>query len=81
MISRSTTPDNVPDSAEIVEAVKRAIRDNPRARNLPAEEMARRLVLGGYLQEEPPVPFVADALGTMEAEDQAFGPDVPMENQ
>ena len=32
----------------------------------------------GYLQEEPSLLFVADALGTIEAEDQAFGPDVAL---
>jgi hypothetical protein len=74
-------PENVPDSIEVLEALKRAIRDNPGVRRLPAEEVARQLLLGGYLPEEPPLPFVADALGTMEAEDQAFGPDVPIEDE
>jgi hypothetical protein len=74
-------PENVPDSTEVLEALKRAIRDNPGVRRLPAEEVARQLLLGGYLPEEPPLPFVADALGTMEAEDQAFGPDVPIEDE
>jgi hypothetical protein len=73
-------PENVPDSAEVLQAVKRAIREKPGVRRLPAE-VAGRLIVGGYLPEEPPLPFVADALGTIEAEDQAFGPDVPIEDE
>jgi hypothetical protein len=37
-------------------------------------------VLGGYLQEEPSLHRVADALASLEAEEQAFGPDVPTED-
>src|SRR4051794_33566602 len=32
-------PENVPDSTEVLEAVKRAIRDNPGVRRLPTEEV------------------------------------------
>jgi hypothetical protein len=79
MTGRFVPPDNTPDRTEILEAVEGAVRDDPYVRDLPPEEVARQLVLGGYLQEEPPVSLVADALGTIGAEEQAFGPDVPLE--
>ena len=69
-----------PGFQEVLDALKRALEDNRRLRDLPAEEVARRLVLGGYLQEEPALHRVADALASLEAEEQAFGPDVPTED-
>jgi hypothetical protein len=42
--------------------------------------VARQLVLGGYLQEEPTLSQAADALASLEAEEQAFGADVPTED-
>ncbi len=38
--------------------------------------MARQLVLGGYLREEPSLERVEDAFGTFIAEEQVFGPDM-----
>jgi hypothetical protein len=38
--------------------------------------MARQLILGGYLREEPPMERVEDAFGTLIAEEQAFGPEM-----
>jgi hypothetical protein len=65
---------------EVLEALKRALKDDRRLRDIPAEEVARQLVLGGYLREEPTLLQMADALSTLEAEEQAFGPDVPTED-
>ena len=64
---------------EVIEALKRALEDNRLLTNSPAEEVARQLVLGGYLREEPTPPQMADALSSLSAEEQAFGPDVPTE--
>ena len=65
---------------EVLEALKRALENNRQLQNLPADEVARQLVLGGYLQEEPTLSQAADALASLEAEEQAFGPDVPTED-
>jgi hypothetical protein len=49
-----------PGPDEILEAVWEAIFDNPRLIEMPSEEVARQLILGGYLQEEPSPALVAD---------------------
>jgi hypothetical protein len=69
-----------PGFQEVLEALKRALEDDRRLRDLPAEEVARQLVLGGYLRGEPTVSQAADALASLHAEEQAFGPDVPTED-
>ena len=69
-----------PGFQEVLEAIKRALEDNRQIVELPAEEVARQLVLGGYVEGEPTVSRVADALASLEAEEQAFGPDVPTED-
>jgi hypothetical protein len=69
-----------PGFQEVLEALKRALEDNRQLRDLPADEVARQLVLGGYLQEEPTLSQAAGALVSLEAEEQAFGPDVPTED-
>ena len=70
-----STP-NEPTHDEIVQALQRAVQDIPRLREFTTEEVARQLVLGGYLREEPSLERVADAFGTLIAEEQAFGPDM-----
>lgn len=65
---------------EVIEALKRALEDNRLLSDAPAEEVARQLVLGGYLREEPTPSQMADALSSLRAEEQAFGPDVPTED-
>jgi len=65
---------------EVLDAVKRALEDHRRLQDFPTEEVARQLVLRGYLREEPSLTRVADALASLEAEEQAFGPDVPTED-
>jgi hypothetical protein len=61
---------------EVYEAVERAFKDRHELRHATAEEVAHQLVLRDYLQEEPPVALVADALGIVEAEEQAFAPGI-----
>ena len=40
---------------------------------MPAEVVARRLVLGGHIQEEPSPALVADTLHALEAEEDPEG--------
>jgi len=41
--------------------------------------VARQLILGSYFNKEPSVGLVGAAMATIVAEEQAFGPDVPLE--
>lgn len=68
-----------PSHDTVLEALERAIEDNPHLRATPIEEVARQLMLGGYLHEEPSLGLVGEAMATIVAEEQAFGPDVPLE--
>ena len=43
-----------------------------RLREMPAEEVARQLALGGHIEEAPAPPLVAEALEGLEAEEQGF---------
>jgi len=70
-----STP-NEPTHDEILQALQRAVEDIPRLREFTTEEIARQLILGGYLREEPPMERVEDAFGTLIAEEQAFGPEM-----
>ena len=60
---------------EILDALRQAIFDNPRLTEMPAEEVARQLVLGGHLQAEPSPALVADMLDALEAEEGGFDAD------
>jgi hypothetical protein len=71
---------NGPGFVEVLNALKRTLKNNPRIWHLPRDEVARQLILGGYLSEEPSLSVVTDARATVEAEEQAFGPDVPTED-
>jgi len=62
-------PKDEPSPEEILEALREAIFDNPRLTEMPAEEVAEQLVLGGHLQEEPSAVVVADMLSALEAEE------------
>ena len=64
-----------PGPDEILEALREAIFDNPRLTQMPSEEVARQLVLGGHLQEEPSPALVADTLDTLDAEEEGFEAD------
>lgn len=55
-----------PDPDEILEALKRAVREDRRLMGLPPEEVARRLARGRYLDEEPSPPLVAEMLDAIE---------------
>jgi hypothetical protein len=70
---------NGPGYEEVLEALEKALMDNPRLRYTPIEEVARQLVLSGYLTEEPSLGAVGEAMATIVAEEQAFGSDVPLE--
>ena len=69
-----------PGFQEVLEAIKRALKYDRHLADSPADEVARQLVLGGYVEDEPTVHQVADALASLRAEEQAFGPDVPTED-
>jgi hypothetical protein len=58
-----------PGPDEILEAMREAIFNNPRLIEMPSEEVARQLILGGYLQKEPSSALVADMLDALEAEE------------
>jgi hypothetical protein len=64
-----------PDPDRILKAIKRLLRDDPSARQRPAEEVSRELVEGGYLQEEPDPVLVAEMLEGLEAEEESLQAD------
>jgi hypothetical protein len=64
-----------PGPDEVLTALREAVSDNPRLTEMPAEEVARQLVLGGHLQEEPSPVLVADMLDALEAEEGGFAAD------
>ena len=55
--------------------MREAVSDNPRLAEMPAEEVARQLILEGRLQEEPSPVLVADMLQALEAEEEGFEAD------
>ena len=61
-----------PGPDEIVQALREAVFENPRLREMPAEEVARQLILDGRLQQEPSPVLVAEMLEGLEAEDQGL---------
>ena len=61
-----------PGPEEILGALREAILGDPRLTEMPAEEVARQLVLGGYLQEEPSPVLVAEMLDALDAEEGGF---------
>ena len=61
-----------PGPDEIVETLREAIFENPRLREMPAQEVARQLVLDGRLQQEPSPVLVAEMLDALEAEEEGF---------
>ncbi len=64
-----------PGPEEILEALRQAGFDNLRLTEMPPEEVARQLVLGGHLQQEPSPALVADMLDALEAEEGGFDAD------
>jgi hypothetical protein len=65
-------PKDEPDPDGILEALREAIFDNPRLTEMPAEEVARQLVLDGWLQEELSPALVVDMLDALKAEEGGF---------
>ncbi|MDQ4043017.1 MAG: hypothetical protein M3118_04280 [Actinomycetota bacterium] len=64
-----------PGPEETLDALRQAILDNPRLTEMPTEEIARQLVLDGWIQEEPSPVLVADMLDALEAEEGGFEAD------
>jgi hypothetical protein len=60
---------------EILDALREAIFGDPRLTEMPAEDVARQLDLGGHLQEEPSPVLVADMLDALDAEEGGFEAD------
>ena len=56
-----------PGPDEIVEALREAVFEDPRLREMPPEEVARQLILDGRLQQEPSPVLVAEMLEALEA--------------
>lgn len=69
MSSGYIPPEGEPGPDDIFEALQEALEDNPRLAEMPTDEVARQLVLGGYLEGEPSLPLVAEALQTIGAEE------------
>jgi hypothetical protein len=61
---------------EVHKAVEQALKDHPKLHKVTVAEVTRWLMLEGYLQEEPPLSSVADELGIVKAEEQAFAPGI-----
>src|SRR5215213_8202394 len=57
-----------PDPDRVMDALKEALRDDPKMRERPAEEVAGELARGGYLDEEPDPVLVAEMLGSIDPE-------------
>jgi hypothetical protein len=71
------TPGSMPEKDQpgfdqILGALRKGLNEDPRLKEMPAEEVARRLVKDGHLEGEPPPPLVAEALEGLEAEEQSF---------
>jgi hypothetical protein len=61
-----------PGFDQILRALREGLDENPRLKEMPAEEVARRLVQSGHLEREPPPPLVAEALEGLEAEEHSL---------
>jgi hypothetical protein len=61
-----------PGFDQILRALREGLDENSRLKEMPAEEVARRLVKDGHLEGEPPPPLVAEALEGLEAEEQSL---------
>ncbi len=69
MTSGYIPPEGEPDPDDILAALRKALEEDPNLAQTTEEEVARRLVSGGYLEHEPSPPLVAEALQTIEAEE------------
>ena len=57
-----------PDPDRILEALREALREDPKMRERPAEEVSGELARGGYLGEEPDPVLVAEMMGSIDPE-------------
>jgi hypothetical protein len=57
-----------PDPDRVLAALKEALRDDPKMRERPAEEVSGELARGGYLDEEPDPVLVAEMMGSLDPE-------------
>ena len=57
-----------PDPDTILAALRAALRDDPKMREVPAEEVSEQLARNGYLDEQPDPVLVADMLGGLDPE-------------
>jgi hypothetical protein len=73
--SRYVPAKDEPGPDEILEALREAVFDNARLTEMPSEEVARQLVLGGNLQGKPSPALMADMLDALEAEEGGFEAD------
>jgi hypothetical protein len=64
-----------PGPDEVLDALKRAIGEDPGLRRKPAGEISRGLAQGGYLEEEPDPVLVAEMVEGIEDEDATAQPD------
>ena len=55
-----------PDPDTVLEALRKALQDDPTLREQPAESVAAALAQGGYLEQEPDPVLVAEALGPLD---------------
>ncbi|MDQ3377963.1 MAG: hypothetical protein M3533_13875 [Actinomycetota bacterium] len=55
-----------PGPDAVLEALKKALRDDPTLRNRPEEELAAELARKEYLEQEPDPVLVAEMLGTLD---------------
>jgi len=64
-----------PDPDRILDALRELVREDPAARQRPAEEVSKELVQRGYLQEDPDPVLVAEMLGNLETEEESLQAD------
>ena len=64
-----------PGPDEVLDALKRAIGEDPGLRHKPAEEISRELARRDYLEEKPDPVLVAEMVEGIEDEDATAQPD------
>lgn len=67
-------PESMPEKGEpgfdqILRTLRQELKQNPRLREMPAEEVARQLALGGHMEGEAAPLLVAEVLEGLEAEE------------
>ena len=57
-----------PDPDRILAALREALRDEPKMRERPAEEVSEQLARNGYLDEEPDPVLVAEMIAAIDGD-------------